>query len=174
MGDGQEAVRAPCESEPGRTPELIWVSLRIGTRPGPETSPSSWGRSSVYRPFHQLRKTTTGIALGVWLFALFVGVVHACGWVEPSMVPAPAFAADAGQRCPDEGTSGGCAQFCKLDIPVVTKLPPLGEHPDAQPLIVAVDSVHVVLASPSAFPLARGAHSSSEVPPFLRFTRLRL
>ena len=128
----------------------------------------------MFRPFRQQRKTITGVALGVWLFALFVGIAHACGWVEPSIAPVHAVAAKASQHSSDEGTPVGCEQFCKSDIPVVTKLPPLGDQPDAQPLIVAVNNVRVVLASPPAFPLAQAAHSSSDVPPFLRFTRLRL
>ena len=48
---------------------------------------------SVFRPFRQQRKTITGVALGVWLFALFVGIAHACGWVEPSIAPVHAVAA---------------------------------------------------------------------------------
>lgn len=128
----------------------------------------------MFRQFRQVRKTTTGVALGVWLFALFVGSAHACGWVEPSVAPVHAVAANASQHSSDEGAPVGCGQFCKSDIPVVTKLPLLGDQPDAQPLIVAVNNVRVVLASPPAFPLAQAAHSSSDVPPFLRFTRLRL
>ena len=125
-------------------------------------------------PFRQQCKTITGVALGVWLFALFVGIAHACGWVEPSIAPVHAVAANASQHSSDEGAPVGCEQFCKSDIPVVTKLPPLGDQPDAQPLIVAVNNVRVVLASPLALRLGQAAHSTSDVPPFLRVTRLRL
>lgn len=129
---------------------------------------------SVLRPFRQQRKTITGVALGAWLFALFAGIAHACGWVEPSIAPVHAVAANASQHSSDEGTPVGCEQFCKSDVPVVTKLPLQGDQPDAQPLIVADNNVRLALASPPAFPLAQAAHSSSGVPPFLRFTRLRL
>lgn len=128
----------------------------------------------MFRPFRQQRKTITGVALGVWFFALFVGIAHACAWVEPSIAPVHAVATKASQHSSDKGTPAGCEQFCKSDIPVVTKLPPQGDQADAQPLIVAVNDVRVVLASPPAFALAQAAHSSSNVPPFLRFTRLRL
>jgi hypothetical protein len=128
----------------------------------------------VFRPFRQQRKTITGVALAVWLFALFAGIAHACGWVEPSVAPVHAAAAGASGHSSDEGTPVGCEQFCKSDIPVVTKLPPQGDQPDAQPLIVAVNNLGVVLASPPAFTPVQAAHSSSDVPPFLRFTRLRL
>ena len=43
----------------------------------------------MFRPFRQLRKTITGVALGVWLFALFIGIAHGCGWVEPRVAPVP-------------------------------------------------------------------------------------
>ena len=128
----------------------------------------------MFRPLRQQRKSIAGVALGVWLFALFVGIAHACGSVEPSFAPAHAAAVNASQHSSDEGMPIGCEQFCKSDIPVITKLPAFGDQPDAQPLIVAVDNVRVVLASPPAYQRAQAAHSRSDVPPFLRFTRLRL
>ncbi len=128
----------------------------------------------MFRPCRQQRKTITGVALGAWLFGAFVGIAHACGWVEPSMAPIHAPAASTSEHSSGEGTPVGCEQFCKADIPVVTKLPPLGDQPDAQPLIFAVNNVRIVLASPPAFRLAPAAHSTSDVPPFLRVTRLRL
>jgi hypothetical protein len=128
----------------------------------------------VLRPFRHLRKTITGIALGVWLFALFVGIAHGCGWVGPSIAPVHAVAANESHHSPDEGAPAGCEQFCKADIPVLTKLPLLGDQADQQPLIVAVSYGRVVLASPPASPPAQAAHSSSDVPTFLHFTRLRL
>ena len=128
----------------------------------------------MFTPIRQQCKTITGVALGVWLFALFVGIAHACGWVEPSSAPVHAVAANASQHSSDEGAPVGCEQFCKSDIPVVTKLPPLADQPDAQPLIVAVNNVRVVRASPLAMRLGQAAHSTSDVPPFLRVTRLRL
>ncbi len=129
---------------------------------------------SVVRPFRQQRKTITGVALGVWLFALFVGIAHACGWVEPSIAPVHAVAASASQHSSDEGTPVGCEQFCKSDIPVVTKLPPLGDQPDAQPLIVADRDIGVAVALPPAFQLAPAAHPPPDVTAYLRFAHLRL
>jgi hypothetical protein len=128
----------------------------------------------VFGSIRKLRKVFTGVALGVWLFALFVGIAHACGWVEPGMSPVHAAAASTSGHSSDEGAPVGCEQFCKADVPVVTKVPPQGDQPDTQPLIVAVNNVRAVLASSPAFRLAQAAHSSADVPPFLRVTRLRL
>ena len=120
------------------------------------------------------RRTITGVALAMWLFALFAGIAHACGWVEQSAVPAHAVAANSSEHRIDRGTPVGCEQFCKSDIPVVTKLSPIGDEPNAQPLIVAVNGLHVVPALPPPFGLAHAAYPSSDVPPFLRFAHLRL
>ena len=119
-------------------------------------------------------KTITGLALGVWLFALLVGIGHACNLGELGMPPGQHTIASASAGSTDDGMPAGCAQFCASDVPVVTKLPLLGDPPDVQPLIVAVNAFHVVATSPPAFQRAPVARPPSDVPPFLRFTRLRL
>lgn len=128
----------------------------------------------MLRLFRRRSKVVTGVALAVWLFALFAGIAHACGWDDADDAPVRAFAAGASGHSSDEGTPVGCEQFCKTDVPVVAKLPPTGDAPDAQPLIVADDYRHVFLAIPPAFRLARAAHSTSDVPQYLRFAHLRL
>lgn len=117
--------------------------------------------------------TVTGFALGVWLFALFVGIVHACTLTELGMTPGQVGVTSVGACTFEEGMPAGCDQFCK-SVPVVSKAPLIGEQSAAQlPLAVATD-VHVVLALPPALLAAQVAHPSSGVPPILHFTRLRL
>lgn len=127
---------------------------------------------SVFRSSRQQRQAVTGVLL-VWLFALFAGIAHACS-APPMPAPLHALAASAGERSSQDASAAGCKQFCKADLPVVTKLPPMDDQPDAQPLIVAVNDVRIVPRSQLAARLAQAAHATSDVPPFLRVTRLRL
>jgi hypothetical protein len=110
----------------------------------------------------------------VWLFVLFVGIAHACGWDDVDGTPAHVVAATASEQPSDEGMPVGCDQFCKSDIPVVSKLPSIGDQMDVQPLIVGVAKVRIVLALPPPSGLAHTAYPWSDVPPFLRFAHLRL
>ncbi len=128
----------------------------------------------MFRPFRQQRKTITGVALGVWLFALFVGIANGCGWVEPNMAPVHVVAASTSEQHSDEGAPVGCEQFCKADIPIVTKLSPLGDQPDAQPLIVVVRDISVAAAPPPVLQLALAARPPPDVTAYLRFAHLRL
>ncbi len=128
----------------------------------------------VFRSFRQQRKTITGVALGMWLFALFAGIAHACGWAEPGMAPVHAVTASASEQSSDEGIPVGCEQFCKSDIPVVTKPPSLGDQPDAQPLIVAARGFDVAVAPPPVLQLVPAVHPPPDVAAFLRFAHLRL
>ncbi len=124
--------------------------------------------------FGQQRKIITGATLGVWLFALAVGMAHACGWDEPDLAPTHAVAVLPGDNPSDDGAPIGCQQFCKTDVPVVTKLPAVGDQPGEQPPIVAVNGVHAVAAPAVTLRLIQAAHPPADVPPFLRFTHLRL
>ncbi len=125
-------------------------------------------------PTVRQRRTIIGVALAMWLFALFVGIAHACGWVERGPAPAHAAAANSSEHRTDGGTPVGCEQFCKTDLPLVSKLPFIGDQPDGQPLIVGVEKVRIILALPPPFGVAHAAYPSSDVPPFLRFNHLRL
>lgn len=128
----------------------------------------------MFRLHARQSRTITGLALGVWLFALLVGIGHACNLGELGMTPGQHRVASAGAGSSDDGMPAGCQQFCASDVPVVTRLPLLGDPPDAQPLILAVDAVHVVVTARPAFQPVPVARPPSDVPPFLRFTRLRL
>jgi hypothetical protein len=146
-----------------RLPADAWVKVDIE-----ETG------TIVYRLHARQSKTITGLVLGVWLFALLVGVGHACNSGELGMTPGQHPVASASAGSSDVGVPAGCEQFCASDVPVVTKLPLLGEPPNAQPLIVAVNSVHAVVTAPPADLRVPVARPPSDVPPFLLFTRLRL
>ena len=128
----------------------------------------------MFRSFRQQRKTITSFALVVWLFALFVGIAHACGLDEPTTASPDAAAASPSGGPSDTGTPDGCEQFCKANVPMVTKLPYLGDQPDAQPLIVADRDIGVAVALPPAFQLAPAAHPSPDVTAYIRFAHLRL
>lgn len=114
--------------------------------------------------------------LCVWLFTLFVGAAHACGWIEPSAASSLAVAGKLNERDRSSGVNGlsGCAQLRKTGVPIVTKLPVVGDPSDAQPLIVAARDVSVTLDLPPARRLAQAGHPRSGVAPFLRFSQLRL
>ena len=119
-------------------------------------------------------KLAAGFALGVWLFAVFVGVVHACGLGELGATPGHRTVTSASACSACEGMPVGCAQFCASDVPVVGKVPSIGEQSAEQIPIAAATNVHVVIALPPAASLARAARPPSGVPPTLHFTRLRL
>ena len=119
-------------------------------------------------------RAITGFALGVWLFALFVGVVHACNLADLSVTSVQREATTASACSAGEDMPVGCEQFCASDVPVVSKVPSIGEQSAARLAIAAAASVHVVIALAPAFSLARAARPPSGVPPILHFTRLRL
>ncbi len=128
----------------------------------------------VSSPFRRQRKTITSFALGVWLFALFIGFAHACGLDEPASVQIHVAAANSGERSLDLGAPDGCEQFCKADMPVVTQIPPLGDQPCSVPLTIAARDIGVAFAFPPASRSAQVAHPPPDVPAFLRFAHLRL
>ena len=128
----------------------------------------------MFKSHPRQSKTVTGFALGIWLFALLVGVVHACSLTELGMTPGQAGVTSIGACTFDEGMPAGCDQFCKSDVPVVSKVPLIGEESAAHLPNAVATNVHVVLSLPPAFLPARAAHPSSGVPPILHFTRLRL
>jgi hypothetical protein len=128
----------------------------------------------VFKSQPRQSKVVTGFALGVWLFAVFVGVVHACSLGELGVTPGQRIVTSASACSAGEGMPVGCEQFCASDVPVVSKVPSIGEQSAAQLPIAAASNVHVVIALPPAFSLARAARPPSGVPPILHFTRLRL
>jgi len=106
---------------------------------------------------------------------LFVGIAHACG-LGGSMTIAhhPMAAAVVGDQ--DRGDiAPNCTRFCKDDVPLLAKLPPLEDPPGDQPLVVPM--AHELGVAPvGAYTLqpVRIAHSPPGVPLSIRFVHLTL
>src|SRR5829696_4421136 len=83
------------------------------------------------------RKVVATVTLGCWLFALFVGVVHACGLdgtLSHPQASITASIADAVQG--DDHVVPGCERFCADDVPVLAKVQSTNDQPSVQPLLL--------------------------------------
>ncbi|MEO8752807.1 MAG: hypothetical protein ABI624_09010 [Casimicrobiaceae bacterium] len=81
------------------------------------------------------RKAVTAIALGGWLFAYSVGVVHACGLDEAlGHAHEEVTVAASNQGHGDDDALAVCAQFCADDVPVLSKVQPGQDQPGAHAL----------------------------------------
>ena len=120
------------------------------------------------------RKPLASLLLGIWLLALFVGISNACMVAEASVAgPMSGMAMGPGQDG-DHGQPVGCEQFCKADVPPLSKLQLVQDQPAGQPLLVAsVDIPSARVASSSTFDVYR-AHPPPDVPLLLRTLRLAL
>lgn len=128
------------------------------------------------RLLHHHRKGLTSSVLGVWLFALFVGIANACSWDGASAAPAYSVAsADAADADMAHDAAPGCDDFCSNDVPMVSVLKLVQDPPAGQPLILAAHTEFGVLPiSASVVRPTRTAHPAPGVPPFLRTVRLTL
>ena len=126
------------------------------------------------RPFDRRRRVTAGVALGMWLFALFVGFAQACDW-HVAIGGADATYASRDSAAPPHGAGrADCEQFCATNVPVVAKLPLIGGQWDSSPLVPSLARAHFAPAiAPPPLP-AIVVRPVSGVPPFLRVSRLRL
>ena len=118
----------------------------------------------------------TSTILGLWMFALFVGIANACSWDGVTAVPhQPTVAAHAADDVVDQGMAADCDEFCSNDVPLLGVLQLVQEQPAGQPLVVAThhDLGFVPISAPG-LRLARTAHSSPGVPFSLRIVRLTL
>jgi hypothetical protein len=85
---------------------------------------------------HQL-KVLTSVTLGCWLFAIFVGVVHACGLDgELGHTQQVVAASIDSQRQGDDDAHPGCEQFCADNLPVLAKLQAVQDQPGGQALLL--------------------------------------
>jgi len=128
------------------------------------------------RLLHRHRKLLTSTVLGLWVFALFVGIGNACSWDGVTAVPhQPTMAAHTGDAAMDHGLAADCDEFCSNDVPLLGVLQLVQEQPAGQPLVVAThhDLGFVPISAPG-LRLARTAHSSPGVPFSLRIVRLTL
>jgi hypothetical protein len=128
------------------------------------------------RLLHRHRKLLTSSVLGLWMFALSVGIANACSWDGVTAVPhQPSVAAHAVDDDMDHGMAADCHEFCSNDVPLLSVLQLVQEQPAGQPLVVATccDFGFLPISAP-AFRLARTAHPPSGVPFFLGTIRLTL
>jgi hypothetical protein len=128
------------------------------------------------RPLHRNRRWLTSTVLGLWVFALFVGIANGCTWdgVTSTTHPPTVDAHSAGSA-DDHDTAPGCIEFCGNDVPLVSVLKLVQDHPAGQPLAVA--SRHYLGILPISAPalcMAHNAHPPPGVPFSLRTVRLTL
>lgn len=128
------------------------------------------------RLLHRHCKLLTSAVLGLWMFALFVGIGNACSWDGVTAVPhQPTVAGHAGDAATDHGLAADCDEFCSNDVPLLGVLQLVQEQPAGQPLVVATHhDLGFVPTSAPVLRLARTAHPSPGVPFSLRIVRLRL
>jgi hypothetical protein len=122
------------------------------------------------------RKFLSASVLGLWVFALFVGIANACSWDGVTAVRHQLpVAAHAMVDATDHDAAPGCDEFCSNDIPLLSVLQ-LAQGPVAgQPLAVATHyDLGIQPASAPAFRLAWTARPSPGVPFSLRIVRLTL
>lgn len=121
------------------------------------------------------RNSIASIVLGLWIFALFVGIAHACSvdGVTPHR-PMP-MAGHANSAPMDDDMAPGCEQFCSNDLPLVTVLKLVQDQPAAEPLLVALfDDGNLVSFSAPNSRTELAAHPPPGLPLSIRFARLTL
>jgi hypothetical protein len=128
------------------------------------------------RLLHRHRKFLTSTVLGLWMFALFVGIASACSWDGVTAVPhQTAVAAQAVDDAMDHRMAADCDEFCSNDVPLLSVLQVVQEQPAGQPLVVATHhNLGFLPISAPVLRLARTAHPSPGVPFSLRIVRLTL
>ena len=128
------------------------------------------------RLLHRHRKFLSSSVLGMWVFALFVGIANACSWDGMTAVPHQSTAAiHADSETMDHDMAPGCEKFCSNDLPLFSVLRLVQDQPAGQPLVLATR--HDLGSRPISAPnlrLARNAHPPPGAPYFLRFVRLTL
>ena len=128
------------------------------------------------RLLRRYRKFLSATALGLWMFALFVGFANACSWDGVTAVQhQPAVVAHAAVDATDHDTDPGCDEFCSNDIPLLSVLQSTQGPLAGQPLVV---TTHYDLgnqpASAPAFRLAWTARPSPGASFSLHIVRLTL
>jgi hypothetical protein len=128
------------------------------------------------RLLHRHRKCLSSTVLGMWVFALFVGIANACSWDGVTAMPhQPTAAVHADGETIEHEMAPGCEDFCSNDLPLFSVLKLVQDQPAGQPLVLATR--HDLGLRPIFAPnlrLARNAHPPPGVPFSLRFVRLTL
>jgi hypothetical protein len=127
------------------------------------------------RILRRYRQFLASAALGLWAFAVFVGIANACTWDGAAAVPHQPTAAHATGDATDDGMASDCEEVCSNDLPLLGVLQLVQDTPAGQPLVVATHhKLGVLPTSAPALRLARTAHPSPGVPFSLRIVRLTL
>jgi len=116
------------------------------------------------------RKVLALVTLGCWLFALFVGVAHACGVDQKLSHPHSSMrASTAAPAYSDEHTVPGCERFCADNVPVLAKLQSANDQPCIQALLLPA-----FLSQPALLPaaLASAALRRQDPPPRIALNTL--
>ena len=127
------------------------------------------------RILHRHRQFVASAVLGLWAFAVFVGIANACMWDGAAAVPHQPTAVHAVGDATDDGIPPGCDEFCINDVPLLSVLKLVQDQPAGQPLVVAIHhDAGFLPISASVRRLAWTAHPSPGVPFSLRIVRLTL
>ncbi len=128
------------------------------------------------RLLNRHRKCLTSGVLGMWVFALFVGIANACGWDGvTAMAHQPTAPLHAEGATVNHDMTPGCEHFCSIDLPLFSVLKLVQDQPAAQPLVLATrEDLGLRSISAPNLRLARNAHPPPGVPFSLRFVRLTL
>jgi len=121
------------------------------------------------------RKYLTSTVLGLWVFALFVGIANACSWDSLTTDPHKStMAVHAVGDVMDDDVAPGCDGLPSNDLPLFSALQLVQDLPAGLALSVATH--HGLRFLPNSAPLrmARRAHPPPGVPFSLRIVRLTL
>ncbi len=126
--------------------------------------------------YRRHRKSFSSVILGLWVFALFVGIANACSWDGVTAAPHhPTVADHAMEDVADHEKAPGCDKFCSNDVPMLSVLKLVQDQPAGQPVALATyHHLGVLPISAPALRLARSAHSPPGVPFSPHFVRLTL
>lgn len=128
------------------------------------------------RLLHRNRRVLTSAVLGLWMFALFVGIANACSRDGVTAVSHHlTMAAHPVDDAADRDVAPGCDEFCSNDVPLLSVLKLAQDQPAGQPLVLATHYyVGVLPISAPILRVARIAHPPPGVPFSLRTVRLTL
>jgi hypothetical protein len=130
----------------------------------------------MIRLLHRKRGLLASATLGLWLFALFVGIANACSWEGATGVPHhPALVAHAVADVADHHSAPGCEEFCRNDVPLQSVLKRVQDPPEGQQIVLATrhDPGFLPTSAP-VFRIARTALPAPGAPSSLRLVRFRL
>jgi hypothetical protein len=121
------------------------------------------------------RKVVTSVALGCWLFAFFVGVIHACGLNEgiDHSQQASAIVIDCQSQGDDDGVPD-CERFCANNLPVLAKLQSVQDQPGGTALPAPFLGQPFLVRLGTLPPALHRSHPPPAVALITRFVRLAL